>query len=204
MGEVRKYGRHKKWTDEEMENLERWCEKYSTGEIARRLKRSVSSVRCKRIRMYIPNFMEQTDMLTGAEIGRLVGMDKSNIYKTWEPKGLKVQIVGRNKMVSEEHLTKFMKEHPELWKASKCDYYYFCRYKWFKDRLQRERDGLEDYDFYKDFKHWTTKDISRVRMLKKRGLTHREIAEEVGRSKQAIDHLSRKFNEEKLSKQSKV
>lgn len=200
MGEIRKYSSHKKWTKEELEKLESWCEKYSTGEIARKLKRTASSVRCKRMRMYIPNFMEQTDKLTGAEIGRLVGIDKSNIYRTWVKKGLKVQMVGRNKMVSEEQLTKFMKEHPELWKASKCDYYFFCRYKWFKDRLQGEREGLEECDYYKDFRHWTTKDISRVKMLKMRGLTHREIADEVGRSKQAIDHLSRKFNEEKSKK----
>lgn len=200
MGKIRKYGSHRRWTKEEEEKLEIYCGKYSTGEIARKLKRSESSVRCKRMRMEVPNFFEQTDKLTGAEIGRLVGMDKSNIYRTWVEKGLKVQMVGRNKMVSEEQLVEFMKEHQELWKASKCDYYYFCRYKWFKDRLQRERNGLESYDNYKNFKHWTTKDISRVRMLKQRGLTHREIADEVGRSKQAIDHLSRKFNEEKSKK----
>ena len=200
MGKIRKYGVHKKWTKEEMEKLEYYCEKYSTEEIARRMKRSVSAVRCKRMRMGVPNFLEQTDKLTGAEISRLVGVDKSCIYRTWIEKGFKMEKVGRNKIASEKQLVKFMQEHPELWKASKCDYYYFCRHDFFKDRLQRERAGIEKYDRYKDFKYYTTNEISRVKMLKRRGLSHREIAKEVGRTKQAIDHLSRRFNEEKLRK----
>lgn len=193
MGEIRKYRSHKRWTKEEEELLIKLSETKTESGIAKALNRSAASVKCKRCRMGILPVMEQTDKLTGAEIGRLVGMDKSNIYKTWEEKGLKMQTLGRYKMVSEKQLVKFMKEHPELWKASKCDYYYFGRYKWFKDRLQRERDGLEKYDKYKNYKQWTTKEISRVKMLMQRGLTHKEIAEQVGRSKQAIDHLSMKL-----------
>lgn len=197
MGRTRKRGRYKKWTQEEIEKLERYCEKFSLEETAKKLNRTASSVRSKRNNLCIPKFLDQTDKLTGAEIGNLVGMDKNNIYKTWVEKGFNMQAIGRNKMATEEQLVEFMQEHPELWKASRCDYYFFCRYKWFQDRLQRERKGLEEYNHYKNLKPWTTNEISRVRMLKRRGLTHKEIAAEVGRTKQAIDHLSRKFKEEK-------
>ena len=196
MGEVRKYSRHKPWTKEEEELLRKLCEKYTESEIAKRMKRSKSSVNCKKIRMGIHHVMEQTDKIMVADIARLVGIDKSNIYKTWVGKGLELQTIGRNKVASEEMILKFMKEHPELWKASKCDYYFFCRHKWFKERLEREKAGLEKYDYYKDFRFWTAKEISRVKMLKQRGLSHQEIADELGRSKQAINHLNRKLKME--------
>ena len=98
-----------------------------------------------------------------ADIASLVGIDKNNIYKTWVKKGFRLQTIGRNKVASEEILVKFMQEHPELWKASKCDYYFFCRHKWFKDRLQREKAGIEKYDHYKDLRRWSDVEISRVK-----------------------------------------
>lgn len=198
MGEVRKYGKHTKWTKEEEEHLRILCETKTDGGAARILKRSRSSVRCKRIRMGITSYTDQTEKINATQISELVGVDKSSITKTWVKKGFNLQLVGGYKVASEEQLVKFMKEHPQLWKASKCDYYFFCRYKWFKDRLEREKAGLEQYDRYKDFRRWTDKEISRVRMFKQKGLSHEEIAKKVGRSKQAIDHLSCKLKKEKI------
>lgn len=197
MGEVRKYAKHKPWTNEEEELLRKLSKTKTESGLAKALNRSVASVKCKRIRMGIPHCMEQTDKIMGVQIAELVGIDKSNIYRTWVDKGFKMQTIGRNKVASEAQLIKFMQEHPELWKASKCDYYFFCRYKWFKERLEREKAGLEKYDYYKDFRFWTAKEISRVKMLKRRGFTHQQIADELGRSKQAINHLSRKLKKEK-------
>lgn len=198
MGEVRKYGKHTKWTKEEEELLRKLSETKTCSGIAKILNRSTSSVRSKRWNMNILPVMEQTDKIMGSQIAELVGVEKSSIYKTWVKKGFKMQTIGKNKVASEEMLVKFMKEHPQLWKASKCDYYFFCRYKWFKDRLEREKAGLEQYDRYKDFRRWTDKEISRVRMFKQKGLSHEEIAKKVGRSKQAIDHLSGKLKKEKI------
>ena len=193
MCRIRKKCPHRRWAKEEEKFLLKYSETKTDGQIAKALKRSTSSVRTKRWRMNIMPVLEQTDKIKGAEIANLVGMDKSNIYTTWVKKGFKMQTIGRNKVASEDELVKFMQSHPELWKASKCDYYFFCRYKWFKERLEREKKGMEKYDRYKDFKHWTKKEISRVKMLKMRGLTHKQIAMEIGRSKNAVDHLSIKI-----------
>ena len=197
MGEVRKYSRRKRWTKEEEELLRKLSETKTGSGIAKALNRSISSVKCKRWKIGILPVMEQTEKIMGSEIADLVGMNKTNIYTTWVNKGFKLQTIGRNKVATEENLIKFMKEHPELWKASKCDYYFFCKYPWFKERLDREKAGIEPYNHYKDLKRWTEKEISRVRMLKRRGLTHKEIAEEVGRSKIAIDHLNKKLKMDK-------
>ena len=88
----------------------------------------------------------------------------------------------------------FMQEHPELWKASDCDYYFFCRYKWFTDRLESEKAGTDNISHYRNRKAWTELDISRFKMLKSRGLTHNEIAAELGRTRRAIDHMNMRLN----------
>ena len=190
MGEIRTFGKHKRWTNEEEEKLIRYSERMTEGGLAKLLNRPVTSVRAKRTRMGLPCFADQTDKMNCTIIAELVGVDRTNIHKVWIRKGLKMERVGQYKVVEEKELARFMSEHPELWKASKCDYYFFCRYKWFKDRLQREREGKEEYNHHRDIRYWTPTEISRAKMLKRRGLTHREIGAELGRTKQAIDHIS--------------
>lgn len=192
MGETRRYTKHKRWTKEEEEKLIQYSERMTESGLAKLLNRPITSVRSKRARMGLPCFAEQTDKVNCTIIAELVGVDRSNIHRVWVNKGLNMERVGQFKVVEEKELARFMKEHPELWKASKCDYYYFCHYDWFVDRLKREREGLEKHDHYKDFRYWTAKEISRAKMLKRRGLSHREIGKELGRSKQAIDHASRR------------
>lgn len=197
MGAVRKYNGRRQWTKEEEQYITKMSEKYSDSWMAKKLNRTVNSVKCKRVMMGICSYTDQTDKLTGSEIGRLVGVDKSSIYTTWVRNGFVLQTLGRNKVASEEEVVKFMKQHPELWKASKCDYYFFMRYKWFTDRLQRERGGIEKYVSYRNYRRWTPNEVSRVKMLMRRGLTHKEIAEQIGRSKQSVSRLSMKLKREK-------
>ena len=196
MGEIRKYGKHRRWTKEEEAILLRDYERKSVGEIARKLKRSENSIHCKRKRMGLYCFRESTDKLNTCQVAEIIGISQSGVEHTWRKKGLEFQKVGKYSVVTEEVLVKFMQEHPELWKASKCDYYFFCRYKWFKERLEREKAGIEKYDHYKDLKRWTDKDISRVKMLMKRGFSNKEIAEEIGRTKYATDHVCRRLRKE--------
>ena len=192
MGEVRVYKPHRRWTKEEEELLIKYSEKMTESGIAKKMNRPVSSVRAKRTRMGLPCFMNQTEKMNATMIAEIVGLDRSSIHRVWENKGLQMKRVGQFKVTDEKELIRFMQEHPELWKASKCDYYFFCQYKWFTDRLKREKAGTEKYDYHKDIRYWTPTEISRAKMLKSRGLSHREIGEELGRSKQAIDHASRR------------
>ena len=183
---------YRKWTPEEEEKLRVLSEKFTKRDIAKRLKRSVASVSTKRKNMGIPCFVEQTELLTGVVISELVGAHSTSIYKTWVNNGLELKKIGGYKVTDEKTLVKFMQERPDLWKASECDYYFFCRYKWFTDRLERERAGIDKGNRYTNTRRWTETEISRAKMLKRRGLSHRQIGAELGRTKQAIDHLSMK------------
>ena len=193
MSKVKKRGKYKVWTRKEEKILLKDCERKSVGEIAKKLKRSESSVQRKRKRMGLYGFMESTDMLNTVQISEITGSCQSSIRGTWQNKGLQLQKVGQYRVTTEENLINFMQEHPELWTASRCDYYYFSKYKWFCERLERERAGLEISEHERKLKKWTARDISRVKMLKNRGFTNKDIAKELGRTKCSIDHISQKI-----------
>lgn len=184
----------RKWTPEEEQRLIKLCEKHSQSTIARKMKRSVSSIKGKRIQMNIDCFSDQMDKLMVSEIAEITGVQMNSITRTWIKYGFPIKREGRFAVVSEKELVDFMQEHPELWKASDCDYYFFCRYKWFTDRLEREKAGTDNISHYRNRKAWTDLDISRFKMLKSRGLTHNEIASELGRTKRAIDHMNMRLN----------
>lgn len=190
MGSVRKSTKHRRWTQEEEEKLRNLSERMTKTQLAKALKRTQSSVNTKRNRLGIPCFAEQTDLLNGTEIAQLVGVHSTSIYKTWVSKGLSMKKIGYCLLASEKELVRFMQEQPQLWKASKCDYYFFCRYEWFLERLKKERAGEDNGNRYTNTRRWTEKEISRAKMLKSKGLTHKEIGKELGRTKGSIDHLS--------------
>lgn len=197
MGEVRRYGRHRTWTQEEVEKLRRLCEEKTQSGIAKELGRSSQSVKSKRIELGISSFTDQTDKLSMKQIADLVGVDSSTIGKVWKKHGLRFRNVGMYKVISEESLLAFMQAHPELWKASKCDYHFFCRNQWFMERLKNEKSGIDRGTHYQNMRFWTCAEISRMKMLKRRGLTHCDIARELGRTKRAVDHMNMRLNREK-------
>ena len=125
-----------------------------------------------------------------------MGIDKTNIYKTWSKYGLKIRKTGTFKTVSEKELLAFMKAHPERWKASKCDYYFFCRHKWFQKRLRLEKAGKDITSRYQNLKRWTPDEISRLKMLMKRGFSNREMAAELGRTKRAVEHVATRIRKQ--------
>ena len=194
MGEIRKYGEHRRWTKEEEKRLCQLCEEKTKSGIAKELGRSRQSVNSKRIELGIASFTDQTDKLSMKQIAELVGVDNSTIGKVRTNHGLRFRKVGQYKVISEDRLLSFMQEHPEFWKASKCDYHFFCRHKWFMERLENEKSGIDNGTHYQNMRLWTGTEISRMKMLKRRGLTHGEIAKELGRTKRAVDHMNMRLN----------
>ena len=146
MGELRKYGKHKYWTEEEVETLKNLSTKKTAVEISRIMNRSLDSVICKQMNMHIPNYMKTTENINGSDIGRIVGQNKSSIYRRWRRHGLPLKPFGRCLVVSEKELVEFMRKNPKLWSASQCDYYFFSKYDWFLERLKEERIGKKAKD----------------------------------------------------------
>lgn len=198
MGNIRKYAKHTYWTDEEEKLLRSLSKTKTSIQIAEIMGRTKCSVECKRQRMLIDSCMSDTDRIIAKQVGRLVGQHEKSIYNRWRKAGLPLRRLGAHYYsISEKMLVKFMQEHHELWRASQCDYDFFCRYDWFLDRLKAERDGTDTISHYRNRREWTPYELSRVKMLWQRGRHYTEIAKEVGRSKMAVYHKVRLLEEER-------
>lgn len=201
MGEVRQYAKHRYWTDEEVEKLKKLSKTKSSNQIARILGRNKSSVESKKQRECITDFTTTTDRMTGKQVSFLVGQDCKSIHNRWKNAGLPLKSYGlRYKVISEKELVEFMQEHHELWRASQCDYDFFSKYEWFLERLKKERQGTDTISHYRNRREWTDYELSKVKMLWKKGLHYTEIAERVGRSNMAVYHKVRMFEDEEWGK----
>lgn len=194
MGEIRKYGSHKYWTEEEEKQLRRLSKKKTSLQIAKIMGRTKSSVDCKRKRMMIPDCINATDKIIAKQVGYLVGQHEKSIYNRWKKAGLPIKPFGANYyVISEEELVDFMKEHHELWRASQCDYDFFGKYDWFLKRLEKERNGTDTINHYRNRRNWTSYELSKAKMMWERGKTALEIAKELDRSTMAIYHKINEF-----------
>ena len=195
MGTVRDYSNRRPWTAEEEERLRELCEKYTKSDIARLMKRSKSSVSNKRRELGIEPLLETTDKWTFSQITEAVGVSKGVVNKTWVKHGLKFQKRAYFRLVKEEDLHKFMQEHPELWDATKCDYYLFCQYPWFMEKLEQDKqEPIEQKQYY-----WTDYQKQQFEILSRRGYSHRQIAEAIGKTKRAVDHYSHRAARKAMS-----
>ena len=183
----------KAWTPEEVEHLIELRDKYTKSDIARLLKRSPSSVNGKIQELKLGSLMDNTDRWTFAQITEAVGVASGCVYKTWTKYGLKFVKRGNFCLVKEEDLLKFMQEHPELWDATKCDYYLFYQYPWFMEKLEQDKKQPIEQKCY----YWTDYQKQQFELMKKRGFSHREIAAQIGKTKRAVDHMSMKYNRRK-------
>ena len=197
MGEIRKYGKHKYWTEKETEMLLSMSQHKTSSQIAKVLGRTKGSVDCKRQRMGISDFSKSTDGIIAKQISYLVGQHSKSIYNKWVKAGLPLKNIGtKYRIIQEKELVEFMKENKHLWRASECDYDFFKKYDWFLERLKLEREGKDDISHYRDRKKWNHYELSRVKMFWKKGLHYTEIAEKVGRSRMAVYHKVRMFEDE--------
>ena len=106
-------------------------------------KYNLTDLQVRKIR-YLNNYgtmLEQSERLTLAEIGRLVGKNKSTISKIWVKQlGLKASQYGKRYiMVTHEELFRFMKENPKRWKAAECETWFFEGQRWFDEVREKER-----------------------------------------------------------------
>lgn len=181
----RKYKGRKKWTPEEEELLKKLSQKYTKSDIAKKLGRSTSSITNKKKQLGIGFMMELTDLWNFNQLSEAVGKSMGSVNKSWVVNGLKFVKRGCYCLVEEKEVLRFMQEHPNLWDATKCDYYLFYQYPWFLKKLEEDRKKPANAKKY----FWTDYEKSVLVTLKKRGLSHKEIAKRLGRTKKAIDGM---------------
>jgi DNA-binding CsgD family transcriptional regulator len=181
----RKYKGRKKWTPEEEERLRKLYQKYTKSDIAKKLGRTPSSITNKKNALEIDSMMDVTELWNFNQLSDAVGKSRGAVNKSWVANGLKFVKRGCYCLVEEKEVLRFMQEHPRLWDATKCDYYLFYQYPWFLKKLEEDRKKPANAKKY----FWTDYEKSILVTLKKRGLSHKEIAKRLGRTKKAIDGM---------------
>ena len=190
MGEIRKYAPRRRWTKEEEEHLRQLSERYTKADVARIMNRTPASVNAKRIALGIGGLMDMTERWNMKQVAEAVGMDKTTIGRDWVKAGLKTVKRKNYRLVEEKELHRFMRVNPDRWDATKCDYYLFYQFPWFLEKLERDKQNPPN----NVRKRWTEYEKQQFVYLKKRGFSHREIAEKLGKTKSAINHMSRLRN----------
>ena len=189
MGKVRRKTKRKPWSQEDVDRLIDLRNRYTKKDIARIMRRSPSSISNKVRELELGGLMDNTDRWTFQQITYAVGVSKGVVHKTWVKHGLKYVKRGYFCLVEESELLRFMKEHPEFWDATKCDYYLFYQYPWFMKKLEEDKKIPYEKKKY----YWTDYQKQQFIIMKKRGFTHREIAKAIGKTKRAVDHHSAKM-----------
>ena len=177
--------KRKKWTDDETRRLIALSEKYTKSEIAKKLHRTPSSVGCKLQCLGVTGGLSgRTEKWNFRQIEEELGLSEGTVNKYWTKHGLKFSRSGYYCLVEEKEILRFMQEHPDMWNATKCDYYLFYQYPWFMKKLEEDKKkGKQTY-------YWTNYQKQQFESLKRKGYTHKQIAEAIGKSKSAVDHYN--------------
>ena len=128
-----------RWSDEEIEIMKSDYGVVNVKRIAKKLNRSYSSVRCMASRHGLI-FKEMNGNLSEMDVAEVTGMPNWNVSRLVRKNELKGTRKGACVFIAEEELFKWMKQNDDSWKARDCDYYFFARFSWFKDKLKRENE----------------------------------------------------------------
>lgn len=139
---IRKVEGSRYFTQEERDYIEKSVGKMSYSYIAKKLGRTYDSIKKYTNKNYCNNY-NNANHLTGAEVGRILGLNRSAIYKNWSGEGkLKLKKVGRNVFISEKELIDYLKANPNRWDATKVDKSFFSKYKWFEEKHKADFDKM--------------------------------------------------------------
>ena len=170
-----------RWTKEEETYLEKYHGIMDQKRIAKKLGKSVGSVREKSRRMGLGNLEEAATGITCSNVSRIVGVCRKTVNTTWIAKGLKAKKINRYVMVKEDDLLEFMQNHPNLWDARKCDYYFFQRFDWFIEKLSEDRKNNPQ-----GLRPWTKQEEAILRTMRDRNVPYKKIAERLGRNRLSV------------------
>lgn len=145
-----------KWTDKECDFLKENIGTYSMAYIAKSLGRTETAVLIKAKRLNLGCFKNNSDKITVADVCEILDIDHKGVYRMIRLGKIKYQ----RKRIRNNSYQYFF------------DYDYIIR---FAESYQKQ-----------NFKRWTPYEISRLKLLVLRGLTYKQIGEELGRSEIAI------------------
>lgn len=181
--------KYKVWSAEEEEYLvENWG-KATFKQLCIQLNRSKDSIRRKAMRMELGRSIDCSGrFLTVYRVSQLLGKKRESVLN-WEKKGLKIvtsTISGnKNYVIKIPDLLIWLEKNQDQWNSLKLEPFAFgIEPEWLK---QKRRDDLSSRTLKNYNKKWKTAEDMKIAYLYKKGMSPKEIFEEVDRTKTAIE-----------------
>lgn len=183
----------RKWTEEEEQQLEELWGSKSIEVIAKRLKRTVFSLKVKAVRMKLgPMIRNVTDKLTVYDIVDLIGVSRDRITTTWIKLGLKLKKKKLTKKASYyfiewDDFVDFLEKNQNEWDSRNLDVNMLgIEYDWLVEKRKRDRDTNPLW-----YRFWTNQEISYAEHLFRIGKSPKEIAKKIQRTEGTVITLLR-------------
>ena len=174
------------WTKQEERYMERYYLCYPVEKIAKKLGRSVVSVKHKAARMGLNHY---TDSLNAKAVARCFNSDVSVVIRWIEKFDLpcrKIKCKTQTRYVIDtEKFWKWAENNKGIINWNKYELMSMCpEPRWLEEEIQ-------NYTTTKSRKKFTQQEIVEIKNLLHRGLNYKEIATQMGRSYYSINHLCR-------------
>lgn len=187
------YKNKRAWTSEEERIFSELWGQISIEVIAKKLSRSIYSLKVKAIRMGLGSVISNnTDVLTVSDITNVLGVTRDKVI-SWSKKGLKLKTkkISNNKKfyyVEWNDLINFLKNNQDLWDASKVDYYMLGEeYDWL---IKKRKEDFINKPL--SYRVWSNKEKVAAVNYFKLGYSYEEIAKLINRSAGETAKLLRK------------
>lgn len=179
----------KQWTKNEILILERGYGRYPVVELEKRINRSERAIRCKIRRLKLT----RVDDLSANAVAQCFHISPTTVTK-WiyelDLPAKKIKSNGRvvRHLIDPEEFWKWAEQHKDIIDWSNYE----------KKTLLPEPKWIKELPLVhrRKPKRYTDMEISRVKMLMRKGLTYQEIADSTGRSLSAISSLCLKLRKE--------
>lgn len=183
----------RKWTEEEEIELQDLWGTKSIEFIAKKLKRTVFSIKVKATRMGIgPMIKNNYELLTISDICESLQVSRDRIMNTWVKLGLKLKKKKLTETMSYYTITlkdlmEFLELNQNEWDSRNLEPNLFgSEPEWLNEK--RTKDKIENPLWYRK---WTEEEIKMVEKLFKSGKEYDEIGKLINRSEWAIANLIR-------------
>lgn len=178
----------RKWKKEEEEILKELWGAVSIEYLAKKLKRTVFSLKVKAIKMGIgPMINNNLEVLTVNDISDILDVSRDRITITWVKLGLNLKKLKLTKnrcyyTITLEDLMEFLEKNQDIWDSRKVESHGLgYEPEWLLEKRKRDRNENPQ-----GYKKWTDYDKKRAEVMLKLGKTYEEIAAELNRSEFAV------------------
>ena len=182
----------RKWTSEDETLFAELWGTVSIETIAKKLKRTIFSLKVKAVRMRLGPMIANNDLITVSDMIDILGISRDRITTTWIKLGLKLKkkrLTKKNKyyVITWEDLLTFLENNQNEWDSRNVEEYMLgSEPEWLQEK--RKRDHQENPLWYRK---WSDEDVQMAETLFKNQKSYEEIATRLNRSPGSVAILLR-------------